>query len=148
VHQGDPLATAATIAKFDQKIGIALPPVARIDGGVTRGVTQVLHRLNSLVTQVAAGRPKTPWHLSGDVQNSLFAGQDLAAHLFLIQIPLASVAIGVIGDLVTVGHDLAGQSGELAHVDTDHEKGCLHFVVLENVQQQRRVERIGSVVEG
>ncbi|ODT63520.1 hypothetical protein ABS71_14225 [bacterium SCN 62-11] len=147
MHQRDSFATAAAVARADQHVRVALPPVARVDGGVARRVAKILHRKNAFFGEEATGGSEASGPFPGDIEDGLLAAQDLSTQFFLAEIALASMAVGVVGNFVALGHDLASQGGELAHMDSYHKESRLDFVVLEDVQQQRRVERVGAVVK-
>ena len=56
--------------------------------------------------------------------------------------------IGVVADLVPLGHDSPNEIGIFLRVDPDEEEGRLDSVRLQNVEHLRRPLRIGPVVEG
>jgi len=58
------------------------------------------------------------------------------------------VGEGVVADLLTLPIHLADDVGVFGHLLADHEEGGLDVVTLQHVEDARRPDRIGPVVEG
>ena len=55
---------------------------------------------------------------------------------------------GVIADFMAAPQHLAREFGMRGHLFPDHEKHRLHLMFIQHIQQERRVTRIGAVVDG
>ena len=54
----------------------------------------------------------------------------------------------VIADFMTAADDLAGEFGMRPHLLADHEEDCFRVMAIQQLEQARRILRIGAVVEG